>query len=105
MSVRSAHTIHRFNGLSSFMRKVALAPQSAERVLVSYRRVTATNVPVNWALRVVQTKKDTAHAVSLPTSNLIYLFSLSDPAPNSLRCATGRAALADATAGIAAAAP
>ena len=52
-----------------------------------------------------QKKRDTAHAVSLPTSNLIYLFSLSDPAPNSLRCATGRAALAAATAGIAAAAP
>src|SRR5260370_8749983 len=56
MSARSAHTIHRFNGLSSFMKKVALTPQSAERVLVSYRRVTATNVSVNWALRVVQTK-------------------------------------------------
>jgi len=28
MSARSAHTIHRFNGLSSFMRKVALKPQS-----------------------------------------------------------------------------
>ena len=50
-------------------------------------------------------KKDTAHAVSLPTSNLIYLFSLSDPAPNSLRCITVRAALADAAAGMAAAAP
>src|ERR1019366_3673142 len=52
-----------------------------------------------------QIKKDTAHAVSLPTSNLSYLLSLGSPAPNSLRWITGRAALADAAAGIAAAAP
>src|SRR5208282_4628626 len=40
-----------------------------------------------------------------PTSNLTYLFSFCDPAPNSLRWITGRAALAEATAGMAAAAP
>jgi hypothetical protein len=52
-----------------------------------------------------QIKKDTALTVSLPTSNLTYLFSFCEPAPNSLRWATGRTALAVATAGMAAAAP
>src|ERR1700675_103295 len=84
--------------------KSLLTRQTAERIF-SFVQKGNCDERVGQLACVSFKKKDTARAVSLPTSNLIYLFSLSDPAPNSLRCATGRAALAAATAGIAAAAP
>jgi hypothetical protein len=80
-------------------------PPPGTRVFLNHALVFGSPSLRFMKRQALQEKRDTAHAVSLPTSNLIYLFSLSDPAPNSLRCTTGRAALAAATAGIAAAAP
>src|ERR1700682_1209754 len=102
MSARSAHTIQRFTGLFSFIRKVAFDTANS-RENFSFVQKGNCDERVGQLAGCRSKKRDTAYAVSPPTSNLIYLFSLSDPAPNSLRCATGRAALAAAAAGIAAA--